>query len=177
MRTFTGRVLAVLALLTLATPAAAQDVKVDFDDKFNFSNVKTFSVRIASPWGNQLSESRVLAEFEEALAAKGWRKADEAAADANVLLHGATSTQKSLNTFYSGMGGYRWGGMGSATTTVSQYTVGTLVADIFDAKTKHLIFRGTAEGELSDNPEKNKKKLEKVTSKMFKNFPPGSATR
>jgi hypothetical protein len=65
-------------------------------------------------------------------------------------------------------------GMGSATTTTSEYLVGTLVVDIFDAKTKQLIFRGTATDELSDKPEKNQKKVEKATQKMFKDFPPGA---
>ncbi len=50
--------------------------------------------------------------------------------------------------------------------------MGTLVVDMFDAKTKNLVFRGIAEDELSDNPEKNKKKLEKASTKMFKEFPP-----
>ena len=62
--------------------------------------------------------------------------------------------------------------MGTASTTVSEYTVGTLVVDMFDAKTKNLVFRGTAEDEISDKPEKNAKKLEKASEKLFKNFPP-----
>jgi hypothetical protein len=46
--------------------------------------------------------------------------------------------------------------------------------DIFDAKSKALLFRGTAADEVSDKPEKNIKKVDKATSKMFKDFPPGS---
>jgi len=46
--------------------------------------------------------------------------------------------------------------------------------DMFDAKTKNLVFRGTAEDEISDKPEKNVKKLEKASAKMFKNFPPSA---
>ena len=97
-----------------------------------------------------------------------------------VVLHGATEKEKTLNTFYSGgYGGYGWrgmgaGGMGTATTTTSEYIVGTLVVDIFDAKSKQLLFRGTAQDELSDKPEKNVKKLTKASDKMFKDFPPGS---
>ena len=64
--------------------------------------------------------------------------------------------------------------MGTATTTVSEYMVGTLVVDIFDAKTKALMFRGTASDEISDKPEKNVKKVQKAADKMFKDFPPGS---
>jgi hypothetical protein len=89
--------------------------------------------------------------------------------------------KKDLNTFYSGgYGGYGWrgvGGMGSATTTVNEYTVGTLVVDIFDAKSKQLLFRGTASDEISDKPEKNVKKLAKASDKMFKDFPPGSTKK
>jgi hypothetical protein len=64
--------------------------------------------------------------------------------------------------------------MGTATTTTSEFVVGTLVVDIFDAKTKSLLFRGIAQDEVSDKPEKNIKKIDKAATKMFKNFPPGS---
>ena len=67
--------------------------------------------------------------------------------------------------------------MGTATTTTSEYTVGTLVVDIFDAKSKQLVFRGTAQDEISDKAEKNAKKLAKASDKMFKDFPPGSAKK
>jgi len=64
--------------------------------------------------------------------------------------------------------------MGTATTTTSEYLVGTLVVDIFDAKSKQLMFRGTATDEISDKPEKNIKKIAKAADKLFKDFPPGS---
>lgn len=176
------RKLAIAAALALASTAAfAQDVKTDYDKAANFAAIKTFNAKIATSWNNQISEKRVLDEITQALTEKGWKSVD-ANPDALVLLHGATEKQKSLNTFYSGGGyggyGYRgWGGMGgmgTATTTTSEYIVGTLVVDIFDAKTKGLMFRGTATDELSDKPEKNAKKLQKASDKLFKDFPPGS---
>jgi hypothetical protein len=97
------------------------------------------------------------------------------------VIHGATEVKKDLNTFYSGgvYGGWGYGGwagygmgVASSTTSVNEYTVGTLVVDMFDAKTKKLIFRGTASDELSDKPKKNAQKVEKASDKMFKNFPP-----
>ena len=167
------------ALTVAGTAAFGQDVRVDFDKNANFGNIKTFHAELGTKWGNPLGEGRVLDEVEQALVAKGWTKAGKDAADAHVMLHGATETQKSLNTFYSGYGGYGFygwggGGMGSSTTTVSEYRVGTLVVDIFEAKSKALLFRGVAQDELSDKPEKNKKKAAKASEKMFKNFPPGS---
>ena len=164
MRTFA----AVAALAFAGASAFAQDVKTDYDHSANFAAIKTFQAKIATSWNNQISEKRVLDEITQTLTEKGW-KAVDANPDALVLLHGATEKEKSLNTFYSGMGG-----MGTATTTTSEYLVGTLVVDIFDAKTKGLMYRGTASDELSDKPEKNKKKLAKASDKLFKDFPPGS---
>src|SRR5262245_3778360 len=173
---------AVAAALTLlSVPAFAQDVKTDFDKNANFAAIKTFAVKIGTSWNNQISEKRVSDEIQQSLAEKGWKPTDADKADAIVVLHGATEKQHTLNTFYSGMGGYGgygWrgmgGGMGTATTTTSEYLVGTLVVDIFDAKTKSLMYRGTAQDELSDKPEKNQKKLAKASDKLFKDFPPGS---
>jgi len=175
------------SLALLSGSAFAQDVKTDFDKAANFGAIKTFAVKIGTSWNNQISEKRVLDEIQQSLVEKGWTPAEADKADAIVVLHGATEKEKSLNTFYSGgMGGYGgygwrgWGGAGmggTATTTTSEYLVGTLVVDIFEAKTKSLMFRGTATDELSDKPDKNKKKLAKASDKMFKDFPPGSAKK
>jgi Domain of unknown function (DUF4136) len=175
------RRMAIAAALCFVSAAAfAQDVKTDFDKNANFATIKTFAVKIGTSWNNPIGEKRFTDEFQQALTEKGWTAADPDKADAIVVLHGATGVKKSLNTFYTGgYGGYGWrgwgaAGMGTSSTTVSEYTVGTLVVDIFDAKTKQLMFRGTASDEVSDKPEKNIKKMEKVTDKMFKDFPPGS---
>jgi hypothetical protein len=176
------RITVAAALTLMGTVAVAQDVKTDYDKSANFGAIKTFQVKIGTSWNNPISEKRITEEFTQALAEKGWKPV-EADPDALVLLHGATQKERTLNTFYSGMGGYGgygwrgWGGgmgMGTATTTTSEYLVGTLVVDIFDAKTKQLMFRGTASDEISDKPEKNVKKVQKAADKMFKNFPPGS---
>jgi hypothetical protein len=171
--------------LAVAGGAWAQDVKTDYDKAANFGAIKTFSLKLGTTWGNQIGEKRVTDEITQALTEKGWKVAPEGQADAQVVLHGATETKRSLNTFYSGggMGGYGYrgwggmGGMGTATTTESQYTVGTLVVDMFDKTGKSLLWRGSAQDELSDKPDKNAKKLAKASDKLFKDFPPGSAKK
>jgi hypothetical protein len=161
--------------LAVAGGAWAQDVKVDYDRAANFAAIKTFSIKLGTSWGNQIGEKRVMDEFTQALTEKGWKLAPEGQAEAHVVVHGASQQKKDLHTFYSGGGyGYRFGGgMGTATTTVDEYTVGTLVVDIFDGK-KNLVWRGIAQDELSDKTDKNIKKLGKASDKMFKDFPPGS---
>lgn len=155
----------------------AQDVQTDYDHSFNFSQLHTFAVKIGTSWGNPLSEQRAIDTVTKALTQKGWSPADASTADAQVVIHGASQTKQSLDTFYSGggWGGYGWGGWGApgtSTTTVNEYKVGTMVVDIFNAKDKKLVFRGVGQDEVSDKPEKNEKKIEKATEKMFKNFPP-----
>ncbi len=71
--------------------------------------------------------------------------------------------------------GWGWGGrggMGSSTTTVRQYNVATVVLDLWDAKQKRLVWRGTVSDTLSDNPQKNAKKIHTAAEKLFKDYPP-----
>jgi hypothetical protein len=167
---------AFVFLVLLPTAALAQQkVSVDIEKTYDFTKIKSFAVQIGTSWGNPISEKRVLGEIEQVLTLKGWTKAEPSKADATVLLHGATEKMKQLNTFYSGGAGWRWDGMGSATVTESSYTEGTLVVDIFETSSKALVFRGTATDELSTNADKNAKKLDKATTKMFVNFPPAPA--
>jgi hypothetical protein len=97
-----------------------------------------------------------------------------------------THNQQTLNTFYDGFGGgWGWrrfggggfGGLGEATTTTETYKVGTLVVDLFDAKSKQLIWRGNSSDTLSNNSNKNIQNLDKDVAKMFKQFPPGSSKK
>ena len=62
-----------------------------------------------------------------------------------------------------------------ATTSVDNIPVGTLVVDIYDTSSQHLVWRGLANDQLSDKPEKDIKKLEKAVDKMFEKFPPRSS--
>lgn len=165
--------LALSMVFVISALAAAQQVQTQTLPNFDFSQLHTFFVKIGTSWGNPIGESQVKDMVAQTLAAKGWTQAaSEDTADAVVVVHGATQQKHSLDTYYSGMGGWGWGGMGTATTTTTTYTVGTMLIDIFDAKERKLVYRGTAEGELSEKTEKRAKMVQKALDKMFKNFPP-----
>ncbi len=173
------RRMAVCALFTLAVAGAAlaQHVRTDFDHQANFARYKTYSWQEIKP-ANSLWDDRIKSAVDAQLAAKGWTKVDSGG-DVGVVAIKTTQTQRTLQTFYDGFGGgWRWrgfGGMGEATTTEQDYREGTLVVDLYDAKTKELIWRGSAEDTLSDKEAKNEKNLDKGVAKMFKKFPPDSA--
>lgn len=169
---------AALAIVALAGAASAQQVSTDFDKGYDFSKIKSFHAKVATPWGNPITEKTVQEDIQSGLAAKGWQPASEGQADAEVLIHGSSQQKQNLNTFYTGMGGgWGWrgfGGMGMATstTTTSEYTEGTLLVDIYDTKTKQLIWRGTATDEVKTKQDKREKQISKASEKLFKKFPP-----
>jgi len=160
----------VLFALAIALGASAQDVKTDYDHHADFSQYHTYyweKVQTTDP----LWQSRIQDAVDRDLQARGWQRVENGG-DVAVAAVGSARNQKEYQTFYNGMGGWRWGGFGETTTTVENYRVGTLVLDFYDAHNKQLIWRGSAQEALSDKPEKNEKKLEKSVSKMLEHFPP-----
>lgn len=162
--------------LTMATAAMAQQVEITVDRTADFSKYKTFTIELATPWGNPIGEKNLIEELTAGFTSKGWSQDTTGSPDVRILVHGATEEKQQLNSFYTGgyggYGGWGWGGVGSTTTTVSEYTVGTLVVDIFDASTKTLLWRGVAQAELKKKQDKREKQASKAVQKLLKDFPP-----
>jgi Domain of unknown function (DUF4136) len=169
--------LGFVAAIAIGNGAFAQDVKTDYNKTTDFSQYKTYSWIKEPQTRNPLTRQRVVDDVNAALQAKGLQLVTSDA-DLCIAAHAATKEQQTLDTFYDGFGGgWRWGGgFGRATTTVNTYEIGTLVIDIFDARTKEAIWRGTSSKTLSDDPQKNAASLNKAVEKMFKNFPPSAKT-
>src|ERR1700728_382217 len=162
--------ISIIGLLAIASTAIAQDVKTDYDHHANFSQYHTYyweKVQTTDP----LWQSRIQDAVDHELQAKGWQRADNGG-DVALTAVGSTHHQQRYQTFYNGMGGWRWGGFGETTTQVENYPVGSLVLDMYDARGKQLVWRGVSSDSLSNNPEKNEKKLDKAVDKMFDHFPP-----
>ena len=168
-------------MLLFAGMVSAQKVSTDYDRRANFAHYRNYSwlhVQTRDP----LSVDRIKNAVNTALAAKGWTQVDSGA-DVSIVAMEITRDQQTLDTFYDGFGGgWGWrrfggGGFGEATTTSDTYKVGTVIVDLFDARTKQLIWRGAASDTLSDNADKNIKNLDEGVDKMFKQFPPGARTK
>ncbi len=56
--------------------------------------------------------------------------------------------------------------MAGSTTTVSNYDVGTLVIDAWDANTDTLVWRGIAEDTVPSDPDKVSEKIDKAIARM-----------
>jgi len=166
---------AVLVTLVCVGALTAQKVTTDYDKSRDFYKYHTyFWANVKAP--NDLWTQRIKDVVNAQMDAKGWKLVDENSADVALSAVGMTQEQHQLNTYYSGMGGgwgYRgFGGMGTATTTTTNYRTGTFVLDMFDAKSKQLVWRGVGTDSVAGDPDKNEKKLAKTAQKMFQKFPP-----
>ena len=99
--------------------------------------------------------------------------------DVYVTYHTNEKEEMQLHTDTFGYGagaGMRWhggygGAMGaSSTTRTYTYTKGTLIVDIWDAKSEKLVWRGSATATVKENPEAAAKQIQNVVNKMVKKW-------
>jgi hypothetical protein len=161
--------LLLLSLCSLAAPA--QEVKYNYDRDANFASYKTFQWdESGTGAGDPLRDRDIRRAIEDQLAQKGLRKV-ESGADLRVSYQTALDREKQIDAFTMGP---RWSGMGRATTSTVE--VGTLVLSLYDSNKRVLVWRGGVSKTLnvSKDPDKNYKNLEKAVAKLLKNYPPKS---
>ncbi len=177
--------IALVALFAFSSLGLAK-VYVDYDRNASFGSYKTFAWM--EPNGYDLEDSypllhkRIVNYIEAKMQQGGLRKVTSNP-DLLVTYYVSTKEETRINTVSMGYGygpgwgwdpywsGY-WGSYGSmgSTTYVSTYTKGTMIIDVVDAKTKKLIWRGTMEHTVPDNPEKAQKKIFKGIDKIVKKY-------
>jgi len=164
----------MVVAISLATISFAQEIRTDYDRNANFSRYKTFSFEKIQTQ-NQLWVDRIASAVSAALTAKGLSRVS-LDGDISIVAVEMTKDQQTLDTFYDnfeGGWGWRWGGgFGESTKTTDTYGVGTVVIDLFDAKSKKLIWRGSESNAFSGKSSKNIKNLDKGVEKLFKDYPP-----
>ena len=166
-----------VVLVLLAAAAASAQVSTEWAKDVDFSKYKTFTWIMDPNASNPLINQRIISHVNAARTSKGLRLTT-GEADLGIAANAATEEQQTLETLYDGFaGGWRYDGVGTATTTVHTYTVGTLIIDIFDVRTKAAVWRGTAMKTLSSNPEKRANTVDKAIATMFKGFPVANPTR
>jgi len=160
-----------LALLVCCEPGLAQDVRYNAMPGTNFAKYHTYKwVDCGGNHPDQITNQEIVQDIDAQLAQKGFTKVATGAPDMFVCYQIAVDQQRQWNAF--GMGGLRFGGMGSVTS--STISNGTLVLDMYDAAAKQQIWQGTATKTLNpgSNQQKNLKNLANGIAKLMKNFPP-----
>jgi hypothetical protein len=168
---------AATAVLLVAC-ASSPDVQTDFDAAYDFGRHRTYAweptpVLDAPP----LVRQRITASIDAKLGAMGWTPAPAATAEVVIAAHVVTRERLSIDTFSHG----GWGGWplppGNGSAQVRSHTVGTLVVDMFETRSRRAIWRGTASGALPKTTDKATAGTQDAIDGMFASFPGTTANR
>jgi hypothetical protein len=164
-----------MSLLIVASSAAwAQDVTTNAMPGISFGKYHTYkwvNIEGATP-PNQIVDAQIKEAADAQLQAKGFTKATGETADMYAAYQVSIDQERQWNAY--SMGGPRFGGMGSATS--STISNGTLVLDFYDPATKQLVWQGRATKAIDStaNQAKKQKNLDNGMKKLLKDFPPKS---
>jgi hypothetical protein len=178
-----------LATITLLL-SSCSGIKVisDYDKTIDFNQFETFEyygwAEESDKILNRFDRERIEQAFGDEFAARNLKYVDEGG-DLVVVLFIVVEqkTQQSASTTHHGGGGYYGGyyghgpgygwGPSYSTTTVSEYDyqVGTLVCDVFDAKSKTLIWEGIGTKTVDENPNNRDKNIPKAVKAIMAQYP------
>jgi hypothetical protein len=176
------KLLNLTALLCLGVSAFAQEVQYDYNRSTNFSAYKTYHWIDYKPVavGDELLDQDIKRAVDAQLAGKGLRRV-ESGGDLVVGYQAGISQEKEFDSL--GAGGWGWGGpfgnWGNTRVTTSTIDIGKLTIGLFDPASRQLVWRGAASKTLniSKDPDKNYRTLEKAMAKLFRNYPPGTGKK
>lgn len=183
----------VLALLAGVAGCSTMEINYDYDPQADFAGLKTYDW-LDEPQkptgdpridGNTILESRIHEAVDSVLAARGFTKVTSNP-DFLVAYHVSLDRRRSIQTLnsYYGYGpgwGYGYGVThrpgywgGAPGTYVYEYEEGTLLLDIVNPENKELMWRGSAQDEVSfkSEPEKYQAQINEAVRKMLEKFPP-----
>lgn len=149
-------------------------VVADYDKNTDFTQYKTYTLRLDDLKLNDIDKSRVTSELEKQLALKNILPADNAD-----LVISVKASHKVVRDNYitpsvhlGGWSGWMGWGIGVGRTISNEYNQGALVFNFIDAKTDKLVWQGTGSGIRVDSPKSKQEQIPNMIAEMLKNFPP-----
>lgn len=162
-----------LGLLFFGSLCVAQNVTYNSLPGANFVKFHTYQwANCGNAHPSGILDTEIKQDIDGVLSGKGFTKvAPETTSDLLVCYQVAVQQERQWNAYGMG-GGFRFGGMGSATS--STINNGTLVFDVYTMADKQQIWQGRATKTIdpSGNEQKNLSNMQKGISKLLKNFPP-----
>jgi hypothetical protein len=157
-------------LLLLLTLPAAAEIKVDHEEGVDFGGYKTYAWQPGTDAAREPVQRAIVKAVDRQLKAAGLRPVRDRRADLHVTTHAYAKMDSSIRSNYVNLPTYDVGILSAEYITT---TTGVLMVDLVDGATEQPVWRGMATEVMSDPDEaKLLKKVDKVTRKMFKRFPP-----
>ncbi len=180
-----SRVRVVGALCVVAATVGCSSsitINHDFDPDADFTRFKTYAW-IAQPasvvgdaaavrQSNTLLDKRIKEAVDRELAKEGLT-IDANVPDLVVAYHTGVENKVDVTDWGYTYGSYYYG-YPRRDVTVDQYQQGTLIVDLIEQKTMELVWRGSAEATLAENPtpEKMEQRINQAVGMMFQKYPP-----
>lgn len=183
MKAITKIMLLLLLNCTILSCSSPLKVITDYDSKTDFSKYKSFSfyqLTDKGPGLSELNQQRIINSIREELVNKGLK---EVSANPDLLVNATaivTEKKQVTSTNYYNYGGYyrpyRWGPtyIGPTVYNVSELREGSLVIDIIDASSNHLVWQGTGNKEIDTGLKEPETEIPAAIAKIFTEFPPKS---
>jgi hypothetical protein len=167
------------ALVLLAGCASAPTTKVGWDQNVRFTNYHTWAWRTDGSINDPTWARRCQDVLSDQLQSDGL---SQVSLEQNPDLWGVMHVRLSAETVvvpYSPDWGYGWGAWAPVGDYETQIPVGTIIVDLVDVKTKHIVWRGRANGAVdpTKSNEGREEKLRAVLAQLFAGYPPGSAPK
>ena len=179
-------ILGIVALTVVLSACGGIQVSTDFDPSTNFGGYRTFAWMAGSGEGDDprvsgdLMDQRFRRAIESELVAKGMQKATSGQPDVFVGYQIALDDRidyETVNTYWGTGWGYRgvYRGVGTSRTSAREYTLGTLVIDVFDAARRELVWRGAGEGRVDQarDPQERQERINEAVTEIMEDFPVG----
>ncbi|RLD47601.1 MAG: DUF4136 domain-containing protein [Bacteroidetes bacterium] len=177
------------AFILLMAGCSTIQVTSDYDRSVDFTKYKTYSyygwAHNSDKILNQLDKERIEKAFADEFAKRGLTFEEEGG-DLVVALYIVTEQKQETTAtttsfgggpyyggYYYGYGpGWGWGG-GMSTTSINtyDYTVGTLICDVFDAKEQKLIWEGTGQKTVDNDPSTRDETIPKAVAAIMNEYP------
>jgi hypothetical protein len=155
----------------------AQTVTIDYDHTVNFMKFKTYT------WGKvHATDPNVEARITIALNRNmGGRYMTEVAkgGDVTIAAVAATKDKQEFATFYDSFSDFTWqrpwgsAGFLDSQPTINDVPLSTLIVDMYDTKTRKLLWRGAITLSAADAASKEAdQKFDKAVTQLISKYPP-----
>ncbi len=164
--------LLLLSTLLLTTVACAPlAARYDFDVEADFSQYQNYQWKSKTHKNNAITDNSLLEKRIQSLANEqlSFQNLNLVTSNPDFYLTYHISTRERIDVRDYGYGywrPYRYG----PSTDIYQYTEGTLIVDMIDAKSNKLVWRGWT-SRVINQPSLPEPLLEKALGDIFKNFP------
>jgi len=186
-------ILMVVSTALLSSCGSSMDVSYDYDRSVDFTKFSTFTI---AKWNEDNSE--LVDDFTKVRLQNAMRKQMELRGltetsedpDLTVDIFIVTSTEQYTTAYtthmgyggYAGWGGYGgwyggyygapgYGGVSSTQFVEHEKLMGTVVVDVYNERTKKLVWQGVAKGELNQDNKPTESSVNRMMDRIFYKYP------